>query len=194
QADAAGERVDRAFGLALVDQHVVQAGTQVPDDDQQESDDQQRLERVAHAWLRAGLERRIIRPRGCRRRQARAGPRLSRRGALVLGWTLALLAAAAFAALGRWQLARMQQKQAMLDAAGQVLQAREAQPLSAAADPRRARAYDWAEGEGRFADAPAVLLDNQSRHDRPGVRAYRLFEASDGTRLLVELGWLPLPG
>lgn len=119
---------------------------------------------------------------------------MSRRGALLLGWSLALLAAAVFAALGRWQLARMQQKQAMLDAVQRVLEQRRARPLSAAADLARARAYDWAEGEGVFADAPAVLLDNQSRGDRPGVRAYRLFRAGDGTALLVELGWLPLAG
>src|SRR5690606_25719419 len=52
-----------------------------------------------------------------------------------------------------------------------------------------------AAGEGRFADAPAVLLDNQQRGGRAGVRAYRAFVPADGsTPLLVELGWLPLPG
>lgn len=116
------------------------------------------------------------------------------RGALLLGWGLALLAMALFASLGRWQLARMHEKQAMLDAVRQVLKARRAQPLSAANDASRGRSYDWAEGEGRFADAPAVLLDNQSRDERPGVRAYRLFRAGDGATLLVELGWLPVAG
>jgi surfeit locus 1 family protein len=122
------------------------------------------------------------------------GPGVNRRRTLAAGWSLAVLAIAAFASLGRWQLARMHEKQAMLDAVQHVLDARRAQPLASAGDTQRARDYDWAEGEGTFAAAPPVLLDNQSRDQRPGVRAYRLFLARDGSRLLVELGWLPLAG
>ena len=62
---------------------------------------------------------------------------------------------AGFVALGVWQLRRMHEKQAMLDAAQRVLERREAQPLSAAGDVARSRAYDWAAGEGVFAEAPA---------------------------------------
>ncbi|WP_027070868.1 SURF1 family protein [Luteimonas sp. J29] len=112
----------------------------------------------------------------------------------VLGWVLALAAIALFASLGRWQLGRMEQKQAMLDGVERTLAARHALPLSAAGDPARARDFDWAAGDGAFADAPAVLLDNQQRDGRPGVRAYRLFAPAQGAPLLVELGWLPLPG
>lgn len=111
-----------------------------------------------------------------------------------LGWLLALLAIALFARLGFWQLDRMHQKQAMLDAVQHVLEAREAGPLSLAADPDRGAGYDWAAGDGRFADVPAVILDNQGRDERPGVRAYRVFLPDDGAPLLVELGWKPLPG
>ena len=119
---------------------------------------------------------------------------MSRRRTLLRGWLLALGTAGAFAALGHWQLGRMREKQAMLDATSAVLARRQALPLAAAADGARARDYDWAAGAGAFADAPPVLLDNQSREGRPGVRAFRLFRAGDGTRLLVELGWLPLGG
>ena len=77
--------------------------------------------------------------------------------------------------LGFWQLDRMHQKQAMLDAVRHVLDAREPASLALAADAGRARGYDWAAGSGRFADAPAVILDNQGRDERPGVRAYRLW-------------------
>jgi surfeit locus 1 family protein len=119
---------------------------------------------------------------------------MNRRRTLMAGWSLTVLAIAAFATLGRWQLARMHEKQTMLDAVRQVLETRRAQPLASAGDPARARDYDWSEGEGAFAAAPPVLLDNQSRDQRPGVRAYRLFLARDGSRLLVELGWLPLGG
>lgn len=110
-----------------------------------------------------------------------------------LGWSAALLAMALFAGLGRWQLDRMHQKQALLNDAQRVLAQRQAQPLAAAADAARSRSYDWAAGEGVFADAPAVLLDNQQREERPGVRVYRLFKPARGEPLLVELGWLPLP-
>ncbi len=107
---------------------------------------------------------------------------------------------AAFVRLGVWQLGRMHDKQAMLAAAQQVLSARVTLPLSAAADRVRAHAYDWAGGEGRFVDAPAVLLDNQQRAGRTGVRVYRAFQpdaAAASLRidpLLIELGWLPLDG
>lgn len=111
----------------------------------------------------------------------------------VLGWGLALAGIALFSSLGSWQLGRMAQKQAMLDAAAGVLAQRVALPLSAAADPARATGYDWAAGEGAFDPGPAVLLDNQQRGGRPGVRAYRLFRPDRGAPLLVELGWLPVP-
>jgi cytochrome oxidase assembly protein ShyY1 len=112
-----------------------------------------------------------------------------------LGWTLALLVAAGFARLGFWQLARMHEKETWLASVQAVLAQRVAQPLALAADPARARRFDWAAGRGRFAESPPVLLDNQSRDDRAGVRAYRVFlPDAQATPLLVELGWLPLPG
>lgn len=118
-----------------------------------------------------------------------------RRNALFFGWTLALAAMALFAWLGHWQLGRMHEKQAMLDAVQAVLAQRHPQPLTSAADASRRQGYDWAAGEGVFANASAVLLDNQQRDGRSGVRVYRLFQpVSDAAPLLVELGWLPLSG
>lgn len=114
----------------------------------------------------------------------------------VIAWALALFGIAVFARLGFWQLDRMHEKQAMLGAAHAVVDQRIARPLSVAADPRRARAYDWTSADGRFIDAPAVLLDNQSREGRIGARAYRVFQPADDSAppVLVELGWLPVPG
>ena len=120
--------------------------------------------------------------------------RVNRRRTLLAGWIAAIVAMAAFASLGSWQLARMHEKQAMLDSARRVLADRLPLSLSAAGEAPRAGGYDWAVGAGVFADAPAVLLDNQSRGQRPGVRAYRLFLPQDAAPLLVELGWLPLAG
>jgi surfeit locus 1 family protein len=113
----------------------------------------------------------------------------------VLAWALALLGIALFTRLGFWQLARMHEKQAMLSAAHAVVDQRIARPLSVAAEPGRMRGYDWTSADGRFIDAPAVLLDNQARGGRIGVRAYRAFRpAGSGPPVLVELGWLPVPG
>lgn len=118
-----------------------------------------------------------------------------RRMPLALGWTLAVLAIALFCSLGTWQWGRAQQKEAMLAATRAVLDERRPLPLAIADDPARARDYDWAAGEGDFIPGPAILLDNQTRGRQSGVRAYRLFQsAAGGVPLLVELGWLPVPG
>ncbi|WP_132998761.1 SURF1 family protein [Luteimonas arsenica] len=114
---------------------------------------------------------------------------------LVVGWLAALLAIAGFSALGHWQLGRQQEKQLMLDQVAATVAAKSPRPLAIAADGARAGVYDWAAGGGRFAEAPAVLLDNQQREGRAGVRVYRAFVPDGGAApLLVELGWLPLPG
>lgn len=114
---------------------------------------------------------------------------------LALGWTLAALAIALFCSLGAWQWGRAQQKEAMLAATAEVMAERRPQPLSIAADASRARAYDWSAGAGEFVPGPAVLLDNQTRERQPGVRVYRAFQPAGSTMpLLVELGWLPVPG
>ena len=124
---------------------------------------------------------------------------MSARGNRVFGWLLALAVIALFARLGWWQLDRMHQKQAMLDAVQVVLQQRHAQPLAIAAEPARRTRYDWSAGTGHFAQLPPVLLDNQMADGDgaaagAGVRVYRVFQPDAGMPLLVELGWLPLPG
>ncbi|GGK15555.1 SURF1-like protein [Luteimonas terricola] len=114
---------------------------------------------------------------------------------MVMGWTLALAVIAGFIALGNWQLDRQHEKQSMLDAVAATIAARAPLALGAAADADRGRGYDWAAGGGHFAEVPAVLLDNQQRGGRAGVRVYRVFVPESGSQpLLVELGWLPLPG
>ncbi|MBF6025248.1 SURF1 family protein [Lysobacter niastensis] len=119
---------------------------------------------------------------------------MSRRRNLVVGWTLAVLAIVLFANLGLWQSRRAVEKQAMLDAAAKVMTARTPQALSLAADPSRERGYDWASGSGEFTDSAPLLLDNQQRNGRAGIRVYRIFRPEQGAALLVDLGWLPLAG
>jgi surfeit locus 1 family protein len=120
---------------------------------------------------------------------------VSRRMPLALGWALTALVVAGFCALGSWQLERSRQKQQRLDAVHQVLQQR-SQPsaLSTAADPAQRDAYHWVAGQGQFIAEAAVLLDNQTREGRVGIRIYRPFRpAGAELPLLVDLGWLPLP-
>ena len=102
---------------------------------------------------------------------------------------------ALFACLGMWQLDRAHQKEAMLAEATRILDARIPVTLEAAADASRQPAYEWAQGGGRFLPLPAVLLDNQNHLGRAGIRVYRAFQPTGSAApLLVELGWLPLPG
>jgi cytochrome oxidase assembly protein ShyY1 len=119
---------------------------------------------------------------------------MSRARTLVFGWVLAVVAIASFTSLGFWQSRRALEKQAMLDAAAQVLAARKPVALAAAADQARRHDYDWSSGEGSFDARGPLWLDNQSREGRSGVRAYRLFVPDRGAPLLIDMGWLPLPG
>lgn len=121
---------------------------------------------------------------------AGATPARVRHMPLWLGWTLALLVALGFAVLGRWQLQRAHDKEALLAQTKQVLAKRQAGPLSLAG---AADGFDWAAGRGQFTEALPVLLDNQLRDGRAGVRVYRVFQPVEGPPLLVELGWQPLP-
>lgn len=120
---------------------------------------------------------------------------MTRRMNPLVGWALALLVAIGFVRLGVWQLHRAAEKEVLLSNVQKVLtEPRVPGPLSLATDTRYVLPFAWAVGEGKFADAPAVLLDNQTRDGRSGVRVYRLFKPHDAPALLIDLGWLPLPG
>ncbi|MEF9978725.1 MAG: SURF1 family protein [Stenotrophomonas sp.] len=113
---------------------------------------------------------------------------------LLVGWLLAAVTMAAFAAAGRWQLGRMHEKEAMLAAADKALANTQPQPLLLASDPGRADAYDRAQGTGRIANA-TLWLDSQQRQGRTGVRMYCVLFADDGVQpVLVDAGWWPLDG
>ena len=119
---------------------------------------------------------------------------MTRRGTLVAGWLLALAAMLAFSAAGRWQLARMHEKEAMLAAAGHALDRGHPQPLLLASDTGAGRGYAWSEGVGRIANS-TLWLDNQQRAGRAGVRMYCILFPDDGVQaVLVDAGWWPLDG
>lgn len=128
-----------------------------------------------------------------------AADRMTRgaRGAMrwLAGWALALVLAAGFAMLGRWQLARMHEKQQML-AAAQLGLRQQALPHSVqvAFDPARQKAYDWVAGRGELV-AVTLWLDNQQHAGRVGMRMYCLWRPEGQARaLLLDAGWWPWEG
>lgn len=105
----------------------------------------------------------------------------------IFGWLLALVVAAAFSALGVWQLQRMHEKQALL---AQVPPDRSG-AMTLARAMRAPETLHWVHDRLEFLPA-TVLLDNQLREGRAGLKVYQAARA-DGGAVLVDLGWLPLP-
>jgi len=101
----------------------------------------------------------------------------------------ALAAIAVFASLGRWQLGRAELKEQREEALAAALAAapRGLADVLAAGHPGPVRVRAAA---GRWLE-PALLLDNQVRDRRNGVRVYRVFQPDGAPAVLVELGWLP---
>jgi len=104
------------------------------------------------------------------------------------GWVLALVVAAAFAMLGRWQLDRMHEKEALLLQASHV----RLHPQALDSALGRPQTLQWVTGSVEL-QAQQVLLDNQMREGRAGVRIYQPARSAGGQWLLVDLGWWPLP-
>ena len=177
QPDPPRKRFYGTVGFALVDHHVIQPGTQVPDDQDDESDNQQFFHGIHRLWLNLV----IIRDK----RRFRLKTKLI----LML---LALLIELALLRLGFWQLARGREKQEQLAQVAEVLDGRRSIAL---ADMEMAsRRIEWAEGLLHFPHGPLLMLDNQRRGNLVGVSVYQAAERVDGSALLVDLGWLPVAG
>jgi cytochrome oxidase assembly protein ShyY1 len=114
---------------------------------------------------------------------------MMRKHTRLIGWVAAVLVILVFCQLGRWQLQRMHEKQALLD---QQLPAR-AQTLSLAQAQAAPVQLRWVEDHGRFLPG-TLLLDNQTREGRAGIKVYQPFRSDGGAVVLVDLGWLPMPG
>jgi surfeit locus 1 family protein len=104
-------------------------------------------------------------------------------------WVLALAVAALFCGFGFWQLQRMHDKQALL---AQLPPGRDAAVTLAEAG-RLPQTLHWVKDRLQFLPG-TVLLDNQLRDGRAGVKVYQPARAQAGPVVLVDLGWLPLPG
>lgn len=118
----------------------------------------------------------------------RGAPVLKTRIAL---WLLTIALLTLLLGLGRWQVHRAREKEAMLADVAAVLKQRQPLPL-AQASAHNDLAYAWTQGQGHFVEGPALLLDNQRRGEAVGVEVFRVFQPDGGAPLLVDLGWLPL--
>ena len=102
--------------------------------------------------------------------------------------TLVLLALALlFARLGWWQLERKTEKQLLFEQFGNGPVLSIEQALEHDKKFARVEAY------GRYDPSRHVLLDNKILNGRTGVHVLTPFTLDNGTRILVNRGWLPLP-
>jgi len=110
----------------------------------------------------------------------------------LLPWLLAACLLPVFLAAGAWQWGRALEKEALLVEREAVLAERRAIALDQAL--ARDDELQWVSARGRFLDAPPVLLDNQLRNGRAGVRVFRTFDAGPAQPLLLlETGWVAWP-
>ncbi|MGH8051262.1 MAG: SURF1 family protein [Methylococcales bacterium] len=110
-----------------------------------------------------------------------------------LYYLFSLLLCLAFFSLGRWQLSRAEWKQQRLDKVALILKEKKPEPLSQLSKENKTD-LAWSAGRGHFLTTPALFHDNQRLGDKVGVNVYRIFQPDGGKALLVNLGWLPVPG
>lgn len=106
-----------------------------------------------------------------------------------IGPAALLLAAAGFAALGRWQLDRAAENRALEDrfaeaAAEPVLE----RPAAAEAEAARYRRIRLT---GEYEPGRQILLDNMTRRGQAGYEVLTPFDAGGDRLVLVNRGWLP---
>lgn len=103
-------------------------------------------------------------------------------------WLLATAGCVLTVALGCWQLQRAEAKKALL---ANYLRAATApaQPLDAGVPagsvPQAVSAHGVYEAEHQ------LLLDNQAYRERPGYQVWTPLRLADGTRVIVNRGWVP---
>jgi surfeit locus 1 family protein len=114
---------------------------------------------------------------------------------LTAGWwmtALTLVGVLLFGQLGRWQWHRADEKRALISAysAGGADFASSLGTRSTGELPR----YTQVRVHGRYETTHQFLLDNISHAGRAGYQVLTPFRLDDGRLLLVNRGWVPLPG
>ena len=100
--------------------------------------------------------------------------------------TLALLAL--LVSLGRWQLHRAAEKQALFDSFAKGADAARPIDLTTAPVPR----YRRVQARGHYDSGRQVLIDNMVSHERAGYYVITPFALAGGGWVWVNRGWVPL--
>ena len=114
---------------------------------------------------------------------------------LEAGWWMSILTLVGvllFAQLGRWQWHRAEEKRALAAAfaAGAADFSSDLGHRSSSVLPR----YTQVRVQGHYEPDHQFLLDNMTHAGRTGYQVLTPFRLADGRLLLVNRGWLPLPG
>lgn len=111
-----------------------------------------------------------------------------------LGWlTAALIGVGSFTSLGIWQWQRGVEKRERIAQQETALQQAAPVDLATTLQQPDAAQVMQVQGRGRLL-APLLLLDNQQRQGKVGLRVYAVAQVEDAApRLLVDLGWVPMP-
>jgi surfeit locus 1 family protein len=107
----------------------------------------------------------------------------------VFATVLTIMLVIALASLGRWQLERMREKQALFDAFESGGGA--AVHLSMV-PPSAARRYQRVAAIGHYDSAHQLLLDNMTHDGRAGFHVLTPLVIDAGRSVLVDRGWVPL--
>jgi surfeit locus 1 family protein len=99
-----------------------------------------------------------------------------------------LVLVAGLVSLGRWQVARMHEKEALF--ASYDSGPRDSVPLSSVPSGQQSR-FTKVEAHGTYDSGRQVLLDNLTHEGRAGYQVLTPLLQADGTAVLVNRGWVP---
>src|SRR5262245_36091417 len=112
----------------------------------------------------------------------------SLRGLKIIPTVLVLALLVLLMGLGRWQIRRMHEKQALFDAFASGTRA--TLPLSAGRSGQDMR-YQHVAASGHYDARHQILLDNMTHDGQVGYRVLTPFETNSGDTVLVDRGWIP---
>lgn len=92
---------------------------------------------------------------------------------------------------GGWQLRRGFEKHALLAAHAEALRSTP-KPIATLPDAPARGLRLPATAQGVYRPEQSLLLDNQSHEHRPGVHVWTALQLDDGSRVVIDRGWIPL--
>lgn len=116
---------------------------------------------------------------------------MQRRTERLVLWALAIVVAGVCVRASVWQYGRAEWKQQYLQSWQAALDSA-AEPLRAEDIAQKVETPKRVEVDLDRANARWILLDNQQRDGKVGLRAYALYRLADQSPLLIEFGWVPM--